>query len=41
MHSQLREKNLLIKQMKRQAIKLNVTLPTMIAEVPDDDDWAW
>lgn len=40
-HDQLREKNLLIKSMKMQIVNRNGTLPTMLAEMPDDDDWAW
>jgi hypothetical protein len=34
-------KNTLMKQMKKAITQLNGTLPTRLAEVPDDDDWAW
>ena len=37
---QLREKNNLIKAMKRQLKELNGTLPEMVQEMPDDDDWS-
>jgi len=40
-HDQLRQKNTLIKSMKRQIIALNGTLPKMVSDMPDDDDWAW
>ncbi len=38
---QLRQKNTMMKLMKKQIIALNGTLPTLIEEQPDDDDWAW
>jgi hypothetical protein len=38
---QLRTKNDMMKSMKRQIKKLNGTLPTLLEEQPDDDDWAW
>jgi hypothetical protein len=38
---QLVEKNTLMKSMKKQILALNGTLPKMIEEQPDDDDWAW
>eukprot|EP00051_Salpingoeca_urceolata_P007258 m.96079 g.96079 ORF g.96079 m.96079 type:complete len:215 (-) comp15176_c1_seq3:223-867(-) len=41
LHSQLRQKNALIKQMKRKILAANGTLPVMVDEMPDDDDWAW
>eukprot|EP00042_Codosiga_hollandica_P026070 m.120577 g.120577 ORF g.120577 m.120577 type:complete len:185 (+) comp52085_c0_seq1:180-734(+) len=41
LHMQLVEKNTLMKSMKKQIIALNGTLPKMIEEQPDDDDWAW
>ena len=37
---QLREKNNLIKSMKKQLKQLNNTLPDMVQEMPDDDDWS-
>jgi hypothetical protein len=41
LHVQLRSKNDMMKAMKRQIKKLNGTLPKMLEEQPDDDDWAW
>ena len=41
LHSQLIEKNVLMKSMKRQILALNGSLPEIIKEQPDDDDWAW
>lgn len=41
LHMQLRQKNTIIKGMKRQIRVLNGTIPTVISEMPDDDDWAW
>jgi hypothetical protein len=38
---QLRTKNSLMKVMKKQIQKLNGTIPSLIEEMPDDDDWAW
>jgi len=41
LHVQLRQKNTMMKQMKMQIRKLNGTLPEVISNQPDDDDWAW
>ena len=41
LHVQLRQKNTMMKQMKMQIRKLNGTLPELIENQPDDDDWAW
>jgi chromosome segregation ATPase len=41
LHVQLRQKNTMMKQMKMQIRKLNGTLPELLANQPDDDDWAW
>lgn len=41
LHAQLRNKNDMMKSMKRQIKKLNGTLPELLDEQPDDDDWAW
>ena len=41
LHSQLRSKNDMMKSMKRQIKAMNGTLPELLDEQPDDDDWAW
>eukprot|EP00052_Salpingoeca_macrocollata_P030930 m.321517 g.321517 ORF g.321517 m.321517 type:complete len:185 (+) comp25449_c0_seq1:79-633(+) len=41
LHAQLRQKNVIIKRMKQQIRALNGTLPTIMSDMPDDDDWAW
>jgi chromosome segregation ATPase len=41
LHVQLRAKNDMMKSMKQRIKNLNGTLPALLAEQPDDDDWAW
>jgi len=41
LHIQLRAKNDMMKSMKSRIKALNGTLPALLAEQPDDDDWAW